>query len=761
MKRKGSFVYTGTFRLTVNDCFETVYFSSKFIMADTSRNPYCLQRPVLRRDLLSSATFFIFYALMLLLEAGLPEKGHAQNPKKILTYTVKKGDTLSEIALRYQVSVSQLLQWNGLSTDKINQGQKLWLWPHPTPRWHVVRSGETLSEIALQFDVSIATLRRLNGISRDRIYPGQRIMVQDLDHEADEPGTYEVKRGDTLWDIAALFDLSVSELKALNDIQGERIHPGMVIIIEEAPEETTGEEETFEVIVQKGDTLSAIAQRYNVSLGLIRQLNHLKNDLIHPGDTLQLKPSSLEEAVHIVRPGETLSAIALKYRISLADLMEINGIESSKILAGQKLRLKAASVQTHIVERGDALWEIASAYGMTVDELKALNGLTSDRIYPGQELQLGKNTPTHMASYKVKPGDYMERIARLHQMSVAELKSVNGLRTSLIQPGDILRVRPLFNRGSEWQQTRSIDWGDFLTLPMGIKKIQAKNGPYYFERPKADRQVRSNYFEGPYGEPLPNYHQAKKLWRIFENQVSNLPHVSNALSGWHFVLDPGHGGLDPGAVVRAVDGNGNPVYVVEDEYVYDVALRVYVILQLHGADVTMTLLSPNHLIRHSNPPRVTFVNEKNEVYNSYELNKENRWRCWPNGGRNGNLYNRVKIARHAFRDVPKNLRIFMSFHADIEPTTPEGARVLYYKSRSREDLRSKKFSEQLLPALGAGAHIRGRNLGVLRDNPAYISVLIEIRNLAYIDHAWALRFEELRQRDAEKIVKGVLDYVSQ
>jgi hypothetical protein len=37
-------------------------------------------------------------------------------------------------------------------------------------------------------------------------------------------------------------------------------------------------------------------------------------------------------------------------------------------------------------------------------------------------------------------------------------------------------------------------------------------------------------------------------------------------------------------------------------------------------------------------------------------------------------------------------------------------------------------------------------------------VLIEVRNLAYIDHAWALRFEALRQRDAEKIVKGVLDH---
>jgi hypothetical protein len=42
-----------------------------------------------------------------------------------------------------------------------------------------------------------------------------------------------------------------------------------------------------------------------------------------------------------------------------------------------------------------------------------------------------------------------------------------------------------------------------------------------------------------------------------------------------------------------------------------------------------------------------------------------------------------------------------------------------------------------------------------------VKVVLELRNLAYTDHAWALRFEQLRQRDAEKVVKGVLDYVRQ
>ena len=240
-------------------------------------------------------------------------------------------------------------------------------------------------------------------------------------------------------------------------------------------------------------------------------------------------------------------------------------------------------------------------------------------------------------------------------------------------------------------------------------------------------------------------------------------HLSDTLNGWHMVLDPGHGGLDPGAVVENLDGNGNRLYVVEDEYVYDIALRVYVLLRLHGAAVTMTLLSPNHLIRHTDPPARTFVNEKNEVYNSYSFNKHNKRAHWPNGGRDGNLTYRVNIARKAFRNIPKNRRMFFSFHADIDHRSPEAPLVLYHKSRNgtRVDTPSKNFAQSILPALGAGAYARGQNLGVLRNNPACVKVILELRNLAYTDHAWVLRFEQLRQRDAEKVVKGVLNYVSQ
>ena len=72
---------------------------------------------------------------------------------------------------------------------------------------------------------------------------------------------------------------------------------------------------------------------------------------------------------------------------------------------------------------------------------------------------------------------------------------------------------------------------------------------------------------------------------------------------------------------------------------------------------------------------------------------------------------------------------------------------------------SRSFARALLPSLGAGARSRGQSLAVLRHNPASVKVLVEVCNLAYVDHAWALRFEQHRQREAEKVVRGVLDYV--
>jgi N-acetylmuramoyl-L-alanine amidase len=346
-------------------------------------------------------------------------------------------------------------------------------------------------------------------------------------------------------------------------------------------------------------------------------------------------------------------------------------------------------------------------------------------------------------------------------MSVSELKEINFLDAHMVHPGDKLKVKPILSKSTEWVKISEIDWDKLIISVEGSGRIRAGNGPYFYSPPRAKRQNHADYYEGPKLSTLQAYRQAQKLWDAFELQVGRLGRLSDSLDGWHFVLDPGHGGLDPGAVVPSLDGNGDSTYVVEDEYAYDVAIRVYVLLRLHGAKVTMTLLSPNHLIRHSDPPTMTFVNEKNEVYNSYELNKSGRWKNWPIGGRNGNLSSRVHIARAAFKGIRKDRCIFLSFHADVDQNVSDAPAILYYRSKRnrRSDETSRKFAKALLPFLGAGAEARGQGLRVLQDNPAQYKVLLELRNLAYTDNVWAMRFEELRHRDAEKVVRGILAYV--
>jgi N-acetylmuramoyl-L-alanine amidase len=701
--------------------------------------------------------FFRLALVLCALCAGLPRTA----PAEPLVHVVKSGETLSQIARRYQVSVDQVRQWNRLSGDGIIAGQRLDLWSQSPPAWYTVKKGDTLSDIAARFGLSTDQVRRFNKLSQNRINAGQklRLRAQKSPPPAQEspqsptpkPQKHRVKKGDTLSKIARTYGVSVAHLKKVNGLENDTINPGQSLGLR-APPEDPQEEEPHHYSVKKGDTLSEIARRFDVGLSLLRQLNKLEKDRIHPGQKLKLRPAVEDEGIHIVRGGETLSEIAVRYRLTLDRLKELNGIENSRILVGQKLRLKAAPSATHVVERGDALWEIARAYSMTVGELQQLNGLKSSRIYPGQELKLNVEKAQRLAAYTVEKGDYLGEIARLHQMSVAEVKKLNDLRGSVIHPGDVLKVRPLLGNGKERLKLSEIDWDGLLVTLGGIRKVEADNGPYYFAPPKAARQKSTKYDEASLRSPLRTYKQARKLWKAFEREVGRLGHLSNTLKGWHVVLDPGHGGQDPGAVVQTLDGNGNKLYVVEDEYVYDIALRVYVLLRLHGAAVTMTLLSPNHLTRHSSPPSQTFVNQKNEVYNSYALNKRN---IWPRGG---NLSSRVSIAREAFAQTPKNRCIFLSFHADNEKHAPEAPQVLYYENGRKKDLASRNFARILLPALGAGARTRGQNLGVLRGNPAGVKVLLEVRNLAHANNSWSLRFEQYRHRDAEKVVKGLLDY---
>ena len=96
------------------------------------------------------------------------------------------------------------------------------------------------------------------------------------------------------------------------------------------------------------------------------------------------KVMAAQSGLFVVQTGDTLSEIALKYRVSVKDLQAVNKLSGTLIRIGQTLRIPDSLVYT--VEAGDNLSGIAKRYGTTVEAIKRANGLTGDTIYPNGKL---------------------------------------------------------------------------------------------------------------------------------------------------------------------------------------------------------------------------------------------------------------------------------------------------------------------------------------------------------------------------------------
>jgi membrane-bound lytic murein transglycosylase D len=102
-----------------------------------------------------------------------------RQPEKVV-YRVRRGDNLTEIAKKYDVSVRSVRQWNSLRGSRIYPGQRLTIHPgQDAPRYsiHRVRRGDNLTKIARRYGVSISKIRDWNSLRGSRIYPGQRLKI--------------------------------------------------------------------------------------------------------------------------------------------------------------------------------------------------------------------------------------------------------------------------------------------------------------------------------------------------------------------------------------------------------------------------------------------------------------------------------------------------------------------------------------------------------------------------------------------------------
>lgn len=143
--------------------------------------------------------------------------------------------------------------------------------------------------------------------------------------------------------------------------------------------------------------------------------------------------------IHVVQGGETLWAISQRYRVQISAIVSANQLQDpSKLVVGQALVIPSP-FKTHIVRPGEALWMIAQRYGTTVESIIRANQITNPAmIFPGAQLVIPP------AVHVVQPGETLWVIANRYRTTVQELATLNRIQNpNQISPGMSLTI-PLF-----------------------------------------------------------------------------------------------------------------------------------------------------------------------------------------------------------------------------------------------------------------------------------------------------------------------------
>lgn len=432
------------------------------------------------------------------------------------TYTVQPGDTLAVIAMKNGVNWRDVAKWNQIDPEKtLFVGTSLYLYdakPQEAettaksaakPDVYVVQANDSLTGVANQFNLSVKQLAEYNDLSvTDGLFVGQKLQLKEpkgnraakVEPKAIQASTrriatksYTVKRGEYLKLIADRYALSNQELADLtpgltagsNLIVGQKINvPAKEITVDEVDDsKASGKYEklaagpsykTESYKVQRGDTLSSIATKSKISLAELAELNNLKaNSHVQLGQTLKVPAGASVPDQYVVQSGDSLNAIAAKYNLQTSYLADLNGLSrTAGLRAGQRLKLtgevettskvsakntKEETPETYTVKSGDSLGNIANRYHLQLDYLAALNGLSrNSNVRVGQRLKLTGDLPTvetaktdtaksspkavvagkNTEKYTVKAGESLNAIASRAGISVRELAEMNALKAN-------------------------------------------------------------------------------------------------------------------------------------------------------------------------------------------------------------------------------------------------------------------------------------------------------------------------------------------
>lgn len=372
--------------------------------------------------------------------------------KSFVFHRVKQGENLASIARQYGTTAEAIADANNISRKIKLKRNALLKIPIPFSSKNLTFEYPDIDdEEELETDNQVADNTSENGA--DELY-GANDQAVDVSNdnstsstgnrftynvEGKSPIKYVVRKGDSLTKIAETFDTRITDLRIWNDIPYyKRI--------------SVGEELIIYVPNEKYNFYKGLANYSPIEQETIKRVADIKENTIEP---------KRKQITHIVRRGESLASIARRYNVAISDLMAWNNLRSTRLVRGQRIKIYSESVDKnfastkksypdyYVVRPGETLSDISRKFRIPISDLKEWNNLKGDRVNAGQRLVIsadvgkiskGDNVSRKRIYHTVKPGETLITIAKKYQMSVAELKKINNIRTNKIRAGQKLLV---------------------------------------------------------------------------------------------------------------------------------------------------------------------------------------------------------------------------------------------------------------------------------------------------------------------------------
>ena len=383
---------------------------------------------------------------------------------KFKKYKVRKGDNLSEIASKFDVTISDIKKWNGLKSNKAPRGKNLKIQTTENVLVRVKHAIKPENNIANTNKKSLLEKEsesRIDNIAPEKRIENSVVTNSESDNKSGEKIQEEIAYNNNK-------TITKEEVQKLEKFAIVNTKPSKEDFIIKYNNVISCKDIIKSYKVKKGDNLSEIADKFNVTLSDIKIWNKLKSNAVAKGKSLkiitnekvvtiiktkELKKPAVEkptESSKIVNKSKTPDEE--KFEVYYANNADTNNEKQSKFIINKEL------VQTYNVKKSDNITTIAKELEVSVKDLKIWNNLKNNDLKDLQSLKyrstqrvvfdskkqenngIQNSNSSFFKEHIVVKGDNLKNIASKYQVTINDLKGWNELENNNITIGNVLII---------------------------------------------------------------------------------------------------------------------------------------------------------------------------------------------------------------------------------------------------------------------------------------------------------------------------------